>query len=130
MSDIIPYDEPNEDFEINKDFEIARENIYGIIKNGQEAIEQMIKIADQSQNPAAYDTLNQMLKNQAQISKVLLDAHKKKHESNYIRKHKANENKNPPQQITADRVVNQNLIVGSTEDILKMLEKNKENDVS
>jgi hypothetical protein len=96
------------DGQIEDDFDFARKNLYDVIGKSQEALEDMIDVARQSQHPRAYEVLNQMLKNVAEISKDLVDLQKKK--KDLIKKDDA------PQS------VHNNLFVGTTADLAKMIE--------
>ncbi len=96
------------DSQVEDDFDFARKNLYDVIGKSQEALEDMIDVARQSQHPRAYEVLNQMLKNVADISKDLIDLQKKK--KDLIKKEDA------PQS------VHNNLFVGTTADLAKMIE--------
>ena len=105
--------------EVEEDFDYARKNLYDVIGKSQEALEDMIDVARQSQHPRAYEVLNQMIKNVADISKDLLDLQKKK--KDLIK---------PEQE--GPQTVNNNLFVGTTADLNKMIEEDqaKKNGVS
>ncbi len=126
MSNLVPkkynreiLDKKQEFIQVEDDFDYARDNVYGIIAKGQEAIEEMLKIASASQHPAAYETLTKMLKVQGELSKALLKIHEQKKEV------KSDAPSQPNQQITTEKVINQNLFVGTTEELQEMIEKRK-----
>jgi hypothetical protein len=104
-----------EDKQADADIKFVRDNLYDLITSGHGAIDQMMSIADQSQHPRAYEVLANMIKTMVETNKDLLDIHKKKQE---IR----------PKDQRDDKVVNNNLFVGSTNDILKLLKQNAETD--
>lgn len=97
------------DSQVEDDFDFARKNLYDVIGKSQEALEDMIDVARQSQHPRAYEVLNQMLKNVADISKDLIDLQKKK--KDLVKKEESS-----PQS------VHNNLFVGTTADLAKMIE--------
>lgn len=97
--------------QVEDDFDYARKNLYEVIGKSQEALEDMIDVARQSQHPRAYEVLNQMIKNVADISKDLLDIQKKK--KDLIKK----DVQEGPQ------TVNNNLFVGTTADLNRMIEE-------
>lgn len=97
--------------EVEEDFDYARKNLYDVIGKSQEALEDMIDVARQSQHPRAYEVLNQMIKNVADISKDLLDLQKKK--KDLIK----------PELQEGPQTVNNNLFVGTTADLNKMIEE-------
>lgn len=97
--------------EVEEDFDYARKNLYDVIGKSQEALEDMIDVARQSQHPRAYEVLNQMIKNVADISKDLLDLQKKK--KDLIK----------PEVQEGPQTVNNNLFVGTTADLNRMIEE-------
>ena len=97
--------------QVEDDFDYARKNLYDVIGKSQEALEDMIDVARQSQHPRAYEVLNQMIKNVADISKDLLDLQKKK--KDLVKQ----EIQDGPQ------TVNNNLFVGTTADLNRMIEE-------
>ena len=60
----------------NKDFEFARANMIDIVDKGREALEQLIRIADQSQQPRAYEVLSTLIKTLIDSNKQIIDIHK------------------------------------------------------
>lgn len=107
----------SEDKQVDSDLKFVRDNLYDLITSGHSAIDQMMSIADQSQHPRAYEVLANMIKTMVETNKDLLDMHEKK------KKLKADDKKTEK-----DNVVNNNLFVGSTNDILKLLRQNDESD--
>lgn len=100
---------------IKDDFEYARNNLYNVIDKATNSLQQMIDIAYQSQHPAAYEVLNNMFKNISQLNKDLVDLQKKKND--LLKTSSANAPAEQSKQIT-----NNNLFVGSTDDLNKMIE--------
>lgn len=111
--------------EVEDDFDVARENVYITIVQGQKALEDMLAIAKSSQHPAAYDVLTKIIKVQSDLSKTLIKIHEQKQE---VKNNKSeNNNVSPNQQLDVDGDVVQNkIIVASTEELAKML--NNKND--
>lgn len=97
--------------ELDTDIRYARDMMYDTIKNTSDAVEEMLSIAKQSQHPRAFEVVATLLNTQREATKDLLELHKKKKELKH-------EDKDGP-----DTVQN-NLFVGSTADLLKLL-KNK-----
>jgi hypothetical protein len=97
------------------DFELARANIHEIIQNGSYAIEKLSQIADSSQHPRAFEVLGTLMKTMLDANKDLLDIQKR------IREISAADS---PTNEQAQQVTN-NLFVGSTADLQKVIEDMK-----
>jgi len=96
------------------DFKYARENFYSVIETGTKALEQMLDVAQASEHPRAYEVVSTLMK-------TLVDANKDLVKMNEDRK-KA---KAPEEQDTKN-VTNNNLFVGSTSELQKMLKDLKD----
>jgi DNA-binding ferritin-like protein len=103
MDDIEPIET-----ETQQDFQIARSNLHGILMSGQEALNRMVDLADQSQHPRAYEVVATLINALTQANKDLLDLSKKK--KDIIG--------NAPEE---KKTVTNNLFVGSTAELQKML---------
>lgn len=62
----------------DEDFEEARTLVKKVIEIGETAIENMANIAEQSQNPVAYEKLGALINAMTGASKTLMDLHKSK----------------------------------------------------
>jgi hypothetical protein len=93
------------------DYDYARQNLYGIIERGQEALDDMIEFAKQAQHPRAFEVVGGLISNLVDANEKLLDLNKKIKD---LRKDE--EDKNP-------QTVNNNLFVGSTADLQKLFNK-------
>ena len=60
------------------DFQYARENLYNLIEQGQDGLEELLEIAKQSQHPRAFEVVGQMIDKLANTNKELLNLHKTK----------------------------------------------------
>lgn len=98
--------------ELDTDIKYVRNMMYDTIKNTSDAVGEMLGIAKQSQHPRAFEVVATLLNTQREASKDLLDLHKKKKELKH-------EDKDGPE------TINNNLFVGSTADLLKMI-RNKD----
>jgi hypothetical protein len=94
--------------ELDNDIKYVRDMMYDTIKNTSDAVEEMLEIAKQSQHPRAFEVVATLLNTQREASKDLLDLHKKKKDLKH-------EDKDGPD------TINNNLFVGSTADLLKMI---------
>jgi len=99
------------DQQADHDVEQVRDNLYNAVDTAKQALEDMILIAQQSQHPKAYETVNSLLKTYADISMGIADLHMKK--QRISGKQKTEE---------AGPNVTNNLFVGSTAELAKMIE--------
>ena len=95
--------------DIKKDYEYTRGNLYSIIEKGQEAINGILELAQESEMPRAYEVAGQLIKNVSDATDKLMDLQKKLKDVN-----EEKESKGPT-------TVNNALFVGSTADLQKML---------
>ena len=95
--------------DIEKDYEYTRGNLYSIIEKGQEAINGILELAQESEMPRAYEVAGQLIKSVADATDKLMDLQKKLKDVN-----EEKESKGPT-------TVNNALFVGSTADLQKLL---------
>ena len=99
------------------DFEAARANLYGVIQTGQEAMDKLTEIASQSQHPRAFEVLAKLMDTMVSTNKELLELQTK------IREIDAADSPISEKAQT----INNNLFVGSTAELQKVL-KDMKND--
>jgi hypothetical protein len=104
VSDLNPIND-----KVEKDYDYARTNFYNIIETGTEALEQMLDVAKASEHPRAYEVVSTIMKTLVDANKDLVSMSSKKQESE--------EQKSPSE----NSVSNNNLFVGSTADLQKLL---------
>ena len=63
--------------DVKKDYEYTRGNLYSIIEKGQEALNGVLELAQESEMPRAYEVAGQLIKNVADATDKLLDLQKK-----------------------------------------------------
>ena len=98
--------------DIEKDYDYTRGNLYSIIEKGQEAINGILELAQDSEMPRAYEVAGQLIKSVSDATDKLMDLQKKVKDVN-----KEEEAKSPT-------TVNNALFVGSTAELQKLLKKN------
>ena len=94
------------------DFQYARENLYNLIERGTDGLEELIEIAKQSEHPRAFEVVQQTIGQLTSTNKELLNLHKTKKD---IKVEKG-----------GPTSVNNNLFVGSTAELQKMLKAKKD----
>ncbi len=99
------------DDQIKDDHEYARGNLYNLIEKGQEAINDILDVAKQTNHPRAYEVAGNLIKNVADITDKLLESQKKLKEISEDKPTKG------------PSVVNNSLFVGSTSDLQKMIKQ-------
>ena len=62
------------------DYNYARENYYNLIERNQDAVEEMLEIAKQSEHPRAFEVVGQLIKSGLDANKELMSLHKTKKE--------------------------------------------------
>jgi len=97
--------------DIEKDYDYTRGNLYSIIEKGQEAINGILEIAQESEMPRAYEVAGQLIKSVSDATDKLLDLQKKVKEVNEEEKAKGPNN------------VTNALFVGSTADLAKLIKQ-------
>ena len=63
--------------DIVNDHKYARENLYGIIENGSNALSTLTELAQASEHPRAYEVMGQLMKTLTDANKDLLELHRK-----------------------------------------------------
>jgi hypothetical protein len=97
--------------DIKKDYDYTRGNLYSLIEKGQEAINGILELAQESEMPRAYEVAGQLIKNVADATDKLMDLQKKLKD--------VEEEKNGKGPTT----VNNALFVGSTAELAKLLKQ-------
>ena len=97
--------------DIKNDYTYTRGNLYSIIEKGQEAINGILELAQESEMPRAYEVAGQLIKNVADATDKLMDLQKKLKD--------VEEEK----QSRGPSTVNNALFVGSTAELAKMLKQ-------
>ena len=95
--------------DITKDYEYTRGNLYSIIEKGQDAINGILELAQDSEMPRAYEVAGQLIKSVSDATDKLMDLQKKVKDVN----------EDAPQK--GPNTVNNALFVGSTAELAKLL---------
>jgi len=95
--------------DIDKDYEYTRGNLYSIIEKGQEAINGILELAQDSEMPRAYEVAGQLIKSVSDATDKLMDLQKKLKDVE-----EETQQKGPS-------TVNNALFVGSTAELQKLL---------
>ena len=101
--------EKNKD-DSTRDYEYTRGNLYSLIEKGQEALDSIMEVAQEGQQPRAFEVVSQLIKNVADTTDKLVDLQQK------MKVLKAEDSRGPS-------TVNNALFVGSTAELQKLLKK-------
>jgi len=100
--------------DIKKDYDYARGNLYSLVEKGQEAINGMLELAQESEMPRAYEVLGQLIKTTTETTEKLMALHK-------IKKDVEEDTSK------GTTTVNNALFVGSTTELAKLLKQQSQN---
>jgi hypothetical protein len=112
-TDIIPAAKPyiqKTKSTIDDDFEYARGNLLAVIEKGQQALDGILDVADMSQNPRSYEVVATIMKTLSDAQKDLLELQQRKQ-------------KLTGEAAATNQTVNNNLFVGSTAELQKLLKQ-------
>ena len=101
--------------DVKKDYEYTRGNLYSIIEKGQEALNGVLELAQESEMPRAYEVAGQLIKNVADATDKLMKLQKELKDVN-------EESTKGPTNVTNA------LFVGSTADLAKLLKSESQKD--
>ncbi len=101
--------------EISKDYEYSRGNLYSLIEKGQEAVDGILELAQESDSARAYEVAATTIKAVADTTDKLIDLQQK------MKDLEQDPNKGPTNVTNA-------LFVGSTAELSKLIKKQKEDD--
>lgn len=92
-----------------KDYEYSRGQLYNLIDKGQEAIDGILDLAQQSNHPRAYEVAGQLIKSVGDVNDKLMDLQKKMRDLDSPQK--------------GPTTVNNSLFVGSTAELSKLIKQ-------
>lgn len=110
-----PVKAPQDVDQIKKDYDYTRGNLYSLIEKGQEAVNGILELAQESDSARAYEVAGQLIKNVADTTDKLIDLQKKMKDLD------EEPNRGPTNVTNA-------LFVGSTAELSKLLKANKKNE--
>ena len=96
--------------DLQNDYEYSRGQLYNLVEKGQEAINGILDVAQNSDHPRAYEVAGNLIKNVADITDKLVDLQGKMKDINQETKK------------TTNNVTNA-MFVGSTSELQKMLKE-------
>lgn len=109
-----------EDTTREEDFAVVRDNILEMVEKGKTALDELLNVAKQSQHPRAYEVVTTMFKTLTDMNNGIIDMYKKSAEAKIL---VAAADPNAQQQ-----TINNNLFVGSTHELQKLISNFKSNE--
>ena len=106
---------PSEVNQVKQDYEYTRGNLYSIIEKGQEALNGILELAQESDSARAYEVAGQMIKSVGDTTDKLIDLQQKMKELDEVPN-------NGPTNVTNA------LFVGSTAELSKLIKAQKKQD--
>ena len=100
---------------LDRDFAYAKGNLYQVIEHGGNALDELLQVATASQNARAFEVVATLVSTLTAANIALMDLTKK---NNDIKRADSKPGSNP-------HTVNNNLFVGSTNELAKMVKEAK-----
>ena len=97
---------------INYDYDKTRDNLHGLLNQGQDALYNALEIAKQSEHPRAFEVVGNLIKQLSEVNAQLLELHDKKQKLDTPKGSDKNESK---------QVTNNAIFVGSTSELNKLI---------
>ena len=122
QSDIVPVEKPKVEVvdttstkeQLKKDYEYTRGHLYSLVEKGQEAVDGILELAQESDQPRAFEVAGQLIKHVGDVADKLVDLQKK-----------VNEIENPKKDKQVN-TTNNTMFVGSTADLAKFLKQQRD----
>lgn len=107
-----------EDSSLESDADEVRSVLYNLLKEGEDAFNDLKRIAVAEESPRSFEVLNSMLSNLSDIAVKLLDVHEKKEK---LKKIQTNTHESSP--VNNGTVNNNTVFVGTTADLQDIIKK-------
>ena len=113
--EIIKVEDSDKGVDSKKDYEYTRANLYSLIDKGQEAINGIMELAQESDSARAYEVAGQLIKSTADVADKLIDLQKKMNDLKSSKIEPSHSN----------NITNNTVFVGSTTEVLKQILNHK-----
>ena len=104
--DPVPLTDEKLEKDLKTDYDIVRENLKELVNMGKNALDGVIQVAQEGDQPRAYEVVAQMIKTLSETNRELMDLHNR---VKTIRK--------IDQSVTNNSTTNQSIYVGSTKEL-------------
>jgi hypothetical protein len=99
---------------IENDYDRTRANLYGLLQQGQDALQHALEIAKSSEHPRAFEVVGNLMNQLADINEQLLRLHERKQKLD-------NPKDNKEVRGETKSVTNNSIFVGSTAELNKLI---------
>lgn len=106
-TDVVKVEAPKDD-KAEKDFQEVRKNLRNLIATGEEAIEGILKVAQEGDSPRAYEVAATLIKTVSEINKDIIDIHQKMKSIEQTK-------------VVQNNTTNNSIFVGSTSDLQDLI---------
>lgn len=108
-----------------QDYKLARKTLTNLISNSNDALINLMDLANSSEHPRAYEVLAGLLKTTGDLAKQLISLQKKRYELNDLN------NPSPEDKINIDgSTTNTAIFIGSTPELQKLIKGENAKDVT
>lgn len=108
----------NKENDVDEDYEYARKHYYNVLEKGEEALDSMLDLAKDSDHPRSFEVLAGLMKANSDVADRLMELQKKKREVY---------NTDQAQLPGSTNNTQNNIYVGSTTDLQRMIHDKKKN---
>lgn len=98
---------------VSQDFNEARKNMKNLISTGFDAIDGMMKVAEASDSPRAYEVVSILLKTMTEMNTGLIELHEKANKAE------------PQASKNINNTTNNSIFVGSTKDLQNLINQSR-----
>ena len=99
--------------DLTSDYDFSRDQYHTLIEKGNEALEELLAVAKESESARAYEVTAQLVRTLSDTTKELLELQKTK--------------KDIEKEVKDPKTVNNSLFIGSTKELQDLLLENKKN---
>jgi hypothetical protein len=107
LSEPVKVSQPKDD-KTDSDFQEVRKNLRNLIATGEEAIEGILKVAQEGDSPRAYEVAATLIKTVSEINKDIIDIHQRMKSMEQTK-------------VVQNNTTNNSIFVGSTSDLQDLI---------
>lgn len=110
--ELIINEPPAKEEKVEADFDKSRKNLYNLLDQGQDALNDAMRVAKESEHPRAYEVVGNLMKQVADINTQLMNLHQQKQKLDTGNKDDSGKT-----------ITNNAIFVGSTSELNKLINK-------